>query len=1175
MKSPKAAVRSFKNLVVKINSSQAINPNTTFGVTIIPEGSSNVFVALPNLQNTYTYNIINSDEMSGNITLNTSAGASLRGLVLNTVGGLSIDKIETGAASITMESDNADGSYISLLSNGNYWYMWSVVSGGSISTGNVVEGEAGEAPAVVTTYADVTVNANPVNTVSFPAPQLVARHVLTYEGTAEANATITITTVATNGGTAVNDFTVTASAIGEWSASFSNILNGTYEFTFTDLGAPVGSGVVSAASDVEETDVGPLSFTTPTSFDLDPGEVFDFAAGASAAEPDGTPIAVTTVSSDFNGKTHGQTFNIVYSFTYLGTAYSRTVSGLVADDTPPSKPVISSATFDAVNLDELTVTGTTDIGTTLKLYKDITYLGEATVNGAGAWTFTTTIGFNQTFNLTAQANDSATPIVGDNRSFPNYSALSDPTVISLNTPTLVRPTLLVTAQQNGVFTNATNDFALTGTTAIGSTITLFNGSTQIAPESGPTVDGAGGWTAAITATNESINSLTAKATKTGSNENTSSTFSLNVDRVAPAISGTPLGDLTVYLGNIGNNNDSIPTATDFSSATVTSDWSTQVDAADGAKTVTYTATDDAGNIATTTRTVNVSTEVIIPAITTVVDNEDGTATITGTVTGTYADNLTVQIVVDGSNNGSPVDVDGGTFTATITLADGTYQIQAKTVNSVSESSTLTTAEALVMVENVVQSSFIEDIPSVIARGGNENIDTDLGIYDDNSSAEFGGMLVLLKDDGILQYDAATNETVNDEFTISWWMNLDTSQAASNLGLAGINVSQVNGVVRRFAFDLGNGALLTNPHFTAYTRGPNTTNNLSTGVSMAGVWTHVAIVIRNDSSNTVASFFLNGNKLSNSRTEPLGTKFFPPSTHQTFIFGAGFQGNSVKGLFDSMQIADGTALTHPQVAAIAGQSDRLMTIATAAAVVDPFIENSSDFTLFGASSLFNNAGNLIYNHGTTGTGNYATGKWSDGLTHDGSGFSYTSYTLSFWVKFNGLPADSQDVFFFSARDANHNGLEFMMDTAGGGEKTLQVYHSDTTNNNATRSLTNTYTSSNAVTAFQNVWINFVAVVSNNDENLNVYINESLRRTQTPNGYSDTRSNSVKYVNDITDVDSTFTIGVKWDGSNDHTIDIEIDSIQIAENVILTEAQANAIATDSTRQKTIADAVAENP
>ena len=771
MKSAKAAVKSFKNLIKKIDSTRNLIPNKNLGETVIPIGSDDIFIALPSLRDTYTYNIINTDEMSGNITLNTSSGASLRGLILNTVGGLSIDTIEVGTASITMESDNADGSYISLLSNGDYWYMWSVVSGGSISTGNVVEGEAGEDPAVVTTYANVTVNANPVDTVSFPSPQLVARHVLTYQGGAEPGATITVTTVATDGGTPVPLFTVTASAIGEWSASFSNILNGTYEFTFTDLGAPNGSEVVSAASDVEETDVGPLSFTTPESFDLDPGEGFDFTAGASAAEPDNTPIAVTTNSSDFNGKTHGQTFDIVYSFTYLGTPYSRTVSGLVADDTPPSKPVILSATFDAVNLDELTVTGTTDIGTTLKLYKDITYLGEATVDGAGNWTFTATIGFNQTFNLTAQANDSATLIAGDNRSFPNYSVLSDPTVISLNTPTLVKPTLLVTDQLNAVFTNAANNFTLTGTTAIGSTITLFNGSTQITPVSGPTVDVAGGWEATITATNESINSLTAKATKAGSNENTSSSFSLNVDRVAPAISGTPLGALTVYLGNIGTNNDSIPTATDFSSVTVTSDWSTQVDAAEGAKTVTYTATDAALNIATTTRTVNVSTEVIVPENLTVATGV-GTATISGVVSGTYADNLVVKIYVTGSSgletvyqeSGTDVefDVNSGVFSATLTLSADDYTFHATTVNSEDEESNPSQETSQVTIAAAPDT----EIPVITLLGNASEFFTEGGSYSD------AGATALDDVDGDITSDIVT--TIVDDSDVTAVLDSNTA-----------------------------------------------------------------------------------------------------------------------------------------------------------------------------------------------------------------------------------------------------------------------------------------------------------------------------------------------------------------------------------------------------------------
>jgi hypothetical protein len=228
--------------------------------------------------------------------------------------------------------------------------------------------------------------------------------------------------------------------------------------------------------------------------------------------------------------------------------------------------------------------------------------------------------------------------------------------------------------------------------------------------------------------------------------------------------------------------------------------------------------------------------------------------------------------------------------------------------------------------NVIAGTFLEDISTVVARQPSK---ISSGIYTDNSHGGSIGMSVLLKDDGILAYDPNTNETVNDEFTISWWMNLDASQAASNLGLAGINVGQVNGVVRRFAFDLGNGSSLVNPHFISYTRNPKTTNNLRTGVSMAGVWTHVAIVIKNDGSNTVGSIYLNGSKLNNGFSYPLGTKVFPPSTHQEFMFGAGFQSNSVKGQFDSMQIADGTALTDSQVAAIAGQADRQMSIETAA------------------------------------------------------------------------------------------------------------------------------------------------------------------------------------------------------------------------------------------------------
>ena len=311
--------------------------------------------------------------------------------------------------------------------------------------------------------------------------------------------------------------------------------------------------------------------------------------------------------------------------------------------------------------------------------------------------------------------------------------------------------------------------------------------------------------------------------------------------------------------------------------------------------------------------------------------------------------------------------------------------------------------------NAIAGTFLEDMPAVIARAPSA---FSSGIYTDNGQGGGQGISVFLNDDDILEYDSITNETVNDEFTISWWMNLNSSQTANNLGLAGMNMGQVNGVVRRFVFDLGGGSTLVNPHFMSYTRGPRTTMNLNTGVSMAGVWTHVAIVIKNDSSNTVASLYLNGNKLPNSISEPLGTKFFPPSSHQVFKFGAGFQSNSVKGQFDSMQIADGTALTDSQVAAIAGQADRQMSIETAAqaggaqplSFTELFLEESQSFydTNNPKSQVsiqdFDGDGNIYVR--TEQTYSSATIPVSEVMTFDGDHPEASKFTMSLWFKTAG-------------------------------------------------------------------------------------------------------------------------------------------------------------------------------
>lgn len=1252
MKATKATNKSFKNLVSKTRSNKRLVPNQNFGETIIPIGSDDLFVQLPNLSATYTYNIINTDEMTGAITLKTSGGASLKGLTLNHIGGtLSITPVPQGTTSFEMGSDVKDGCFVQTLSNGNNWFIWSVATHGTLGIGQVGNNDAAP-PSSSTTQIPAPVEVTMTSETTFPAPLLEARHQLTIQGKAEPGTTIQVSE--DNG--AIQTITdIPVDSNGDWGPiTIPELLeSGDYSFDFidesTNPGAPVENELFS-------DNTGALIFTTPSSFTVEQGQTFDFTASAYATDPSGNQIVpFNTNDSDYDiNRTHNETFDIIYSFTYNGTPYTRTVSGVVKDTIAPVKPTITSTGFPS-NINDFVATGNAEDGSTVEIFFHGASQGTVTATG-GTWTFTKTFTFPQTFNITAQATDAQN----------NVSEESDPTSVVYNPPTLARPTLAIDNAPTNTWSNQTNPIQISGTTDAGSTIVIKSGNQTVTPVSGPNYNG-NTWNATINVAPESNSSLTVEASKANFNSPSPSiTKTLLIDRVAPVISGTPLGALTVYLGNIGTNNDSIPTATDFSSATVTSDWSTQVDATEGAKTVTYTATDAASNSATTTRTVNVSTEVIVPEDLTVATGV-GTATISGVVSGTYADNLVVKIYVTDGNgletvyqeSGTDVEfpVNSGAFSAPLTLSADDYTFHATTVNSEDEESspsqetsqvTITAAPDTVIpvitllgnasesfteggsysdagatalddvdgditsdivttivdssdvtavldsttapgvytirydvsdssnndavtvtrtVEVLAATNFLEDL-STITLHGLATISS--GVFSRNKTGTGGvhAAVFNLEDENIVDFNS-DGTRVDEELTVSFWFRPDETWTSGWNYIGG----HLRGTGTNFQLAVSNNAGFLEFR-SIFFSGTQYRDNPSTSALNTGEWYHLAVTYSANGSNHDLKMFVNGEKI---REELNLTGNLMKMTDSIkdfalgqYSLGESASGNTLDHSSDSWQIASGVALTDLQVAAIHNQSDRLMTIAEAAVIDSTYIEDSSNFAFFGTSGLDFVAGSFIYNHGTTGTGNYATGKWSDGLTHDGSEFSYTSYTLSFWVKFNALPANDEDVFIFSARDSSHNGLEFIMDTAGTGHKSLQVYHSDDGNNNVTRQLTDVLTSSESITQFQNVWINFVAVVSNGDANLNVYINESLRRSQAPNGYSDTRTNGHKYVNDIADADSTFTIGRRWNGSNEHTVDIEIDSIQIAENVILTEAQANAIANDATRLMTIAEA-----
>lgn len=690
MKSTKPVVKSRKNLITKATTNRRLSVNTEFGETFIPIGSDDLFIQLPNLSNTYTYNIINTAEMTGAITLKTSANASMKGLMLNNSNGsISIDPIRSTTDQITLQNDIKDGSFIQTVSNGSEWFIWSVATGGTLSvrTGGI---NSTYSQSILSAPPDDISNVTITSNVRFIGGALEARHDLTFSGEGEPGATLTIT----EDGGAITPITIVVPSTGIWTVTKSTDLpNANYTFDFIPS---TGNGVQNKSF---IGDTGPITFTVPSAFTPDPAEVVDFAAGAAAAKPDGSIIAVTVDSTAWNSNlAHGATFNIIYSITDAdvngGVTVSQTVSGEIVDDTPPNAPVISAASI--ANINQLSANGTAEPNKTITLFQDSLALSPTiTSDGAGAWSFgPVTLSFNSNFTLKAQASE---PGVGN----PNRSACGEfsPDFNHIQQQ-VTKPTLTVYGEHASTWTNTAGIFTLRGTTQVGSSIIIKNAAQVATLVSGPTVDGAGDWEATMNAANESITTLSAEASASGHNGNISNTFQLKVDRVAPVITLTG-GSQTVGLPSVGSNLDSGFSASDGYSgvATETSNWDTQVSTTtEGVYTVTYNATDVAGNSASSvTRSVSVTTEPIIPVITNVTKNSNGSFTIEGSVTGAFSDNLTVQVTIDDSNSGTPVTVSSGIFThTTSSQSPGTYEFKAKSINTAAQESALSSTQSETM-----------------------------------------------------------------------------------------------------------------------------------------------------------------------------------------------------------------------------------------------------------------------------------------------------------------------------------------------------------------------------------------------------------------------------------------------------------------------------------------------
>ena len=91
-----------------------------------------------------------------------------------------------------------------------------------------------------------------------------------------------------------------------------------------------------------------------------------------------------------------------------------TALAVTIDTAAPVAPTIASFSTDSgvvgdgiTNDNTLTLTGTAEANSTVKVYDGATLLGSATANGSGAWSYTTAALTNGAHSLTATATDAA------------------------------------------------------------------------------------------------------------------------------------------------------------------------------------------------------------------------------------------------------------------------------------------------------------------------------------------------------------------------------------------------------------------------------------------------------------------------------------------------------------------------------------------------------------------------------------------------------------------------------------------------------------------------------------------------------------------------------------------------------------------------------------------------
>ncbi len=608
-------------------------------------------------------------------------------------------------------------------------------------------------------------------------------------GTGEAGATISV--VATDGTNSTTAVTTTIAADGTWSlagidASALNDGTITYNVTATDAAGNSASSSKTASKDTVAPAVAVTSVTDPVTIanhhDTEASGTGEVGATISVVATDGTnstTAVTTTIAADGTWSLAGidasalNDGTITYNVTATDAAGNSASSSKTASkDTVAPAVAVTSVTDPIGSSDQtnVTVSGTGEAGNSISLVAsdgaNTTIAYTTTIGADGTWTITD-------IDVSALADGTVTFDVTATDQSDNTAAAS----ITAQKDT-VAPAVSLTSVTDPI--NAANAAAVaaSGTGDVGATVTLVatdgNNSTT---EYTATVAEDGAWSIDgidVSSLNEGTLTYSVTATDAAGNSNTAS-MTATMDLTAPAVEVTTILDpITIAnhtatsvggTGEVGATisvvaSDGANSTTEYTT-TVAGDgtWSIEgidtTDLADGVLTYTATASDAAGNTATSSLT---ATKLTV-AIAQITDPINAESAADVTVSGTGEVGATITLVVsDGANSTTE-------YTATVGQ-DATWSITSVDVSELADGTLTFTATATDENDNTAATSMTAEkdtvAPSVAVAAVTDPID------DGNETAtaasgtgEVGASISLVASDGTHSTDAIATAVSED------------------------------------------------------------------------------------------------------------------------------------------------------------------------------------------------------------------------------------------------------------------------------------------------------------------------------------------------------------------------------------------------------------------------------